>query len=101
MMILDGIKIFPAEIERVLEEQPGVKTAAAFAKGSRAHGDIPLAAVEPHPSAVVAGDELMARVRERLGIRAPRRIIVLDALPRNAAGKVLKSELIDLFGSDG
>jgi acyl-CoA synthetase (AMP-forming)/AMP-acid ligase II len=101
MMILNSIKIFPAEIERVLEEHPGVKAAAAFARPSRAHGDIPLAAVELHPSAGIANEELLARARERLGVRAPRRIIVVDALPRNAAGKILKHELIDLIGRDG
>jgi len=101
MMILNSIKIFPAEIERVLEAHPGVKAAAAFAKPSRAHGDIPLAAVELHESAAVAAEELMACVRERLGVRAPRRIIVVDALPRNAVGKILKNELIDLLEREG
>ena len=85
----------------MLEAHPGVKAAAAFAKPSRAHGDIPLAAVELHESATVAGEELMASARERLGVRAPRRIIVVDALPRNAAGKILKTELIDLLERDG
>jgi acyl-CoA synthetase (AMP-forming)/AMP-acid ligase II len=97
MMNLDGIKIFPAEIERVLEEHPDVRAAAAFARSSAAHGDIPMAAVELHASAVVGVEELMACARERLGVRAPRRIIVLDALPRNAAGKVLKQELAALL----
>jgi acyl-coenzyme A synthetase/AMP-(fatty) acid ligase len=101
MMILNSIKIFPAEIERVLEAHPGVKAAAAFAKPSRAHGDIPLAAVELHESAAIAGEALLACVRDRLGVRAPRRIIVVDALPRNAAGKILKNELIDLLERDG
>lgn len=35
----------------------------------------------------------MTRARERLGVRAPRRIIVVDALPRNAMGKIMKHEL--------
>lgn len=96
MMNLNGIKIFPAEIERVLEEHPAVKEAAAFAKPSAAHGDIPLAAVVLHASASVPVAELLARARARLGVRAPRRIIVLDALPRNAAGKVLNRELLEL-----
>ena len=99
MMNLNGIKIFPGEIERVLEEHPAVKAAAAFAKSSAAHGDIPLAAVELHASAAVGVEELMARARERLGVRAPRRIIVLDALPRNAAGKIVKRELAVLFAA--
>ena len=101
MMNLNGIKIFPAEIERVLEEHPAVKAAAAFARPSPAHGDIPLAAVELHDSVAVAAEELMARARERLGARAPRRIIVLDALPRNASGKVIKRELLELVAASG
>jgi long-chain acyl-CoA synthetase len=100
MMNLNSIKIFPAEIERVLEEHPAVRAAAAFAKSSAAYGDIPVAAVELHDSAQVGIEELMARARERLGVRAPRRIIVLDALPRSATGKILKHELIGLIVPD-
>jgi long-chain acyl-CoA synthetase len=93
MMNLNGIKIFPSEIERVLEEHPAVKAAAAFARSSAVHGDIPIAAVELHDRTTIDVEELLARARERLGVRAPRRIFVLEALPRNAAGKVMKSEL--------
>jgi long-chain acyl-CoA synthetase len=100
MMNLNSIKIFPAEIERVLEEHPAVRAAAAFAKTSTAHGDIPVAAVELHASATVGVEELMERARARLGVRAPRRIIVVDALPRNAAGKIVKHELIRLIVPD-
>lgn len=100
MMTMNSIKIFPAEIERVLEEQPGVRAAAAFAKSSVTHGDIPVAAVELHAWAGIGTDELMARARERLGVRAPRKIFVVDALPRNAAGKVMKQGLIGLMEPD-
>jgi acyl-coenzyme A synthetase/AMP-(fatty) acid ligase len=97
VMNLNGIKIFPAEIERVLEEHPAVRAAAAFAKRSASHGDIPVAAVELHPSASVAAEELMARARAILGVRAPRKIVVLDALPRNASGKIVKRKLTDVL----
>lgn len=97
VMNLNSIKISPAEIERVLEEHPAVRAAAAFAKSSPVHGDIPVAAVELHDSAHVSVDELMARAREHLGVRAPRKIFVVDALPRSVAGKVLKRELAELF----
>lgn len=96
MMNLNSIKIFPAEIERVLEEHPAVRAAAAFAISSTVHGDIPVAAFELHDTAKVGVEELMACVRERLGVRAPRKIIVLEALPRNATGKIMKRELIGL-----
>jgi len=97
VMNLNGIKIFPAEIERVLEEHPAVRAAAAFAKRSGAHGDIPVAAVELHASGSVEAEELMASARALLGVRAPRKIFVLDTLPRNAAGKVLKRRLAELL----
>jgi acyl-coenzyme A synthetase/AMP-(fatty) acid ligase len=97
MMNLHGIKIFPAQIERALEALPGVRAAAAFAKPSPAHGDIPIAAVELREPAAATAEELMVRARELLGVCAPRMIIVLDALPRNAAGKVVKRELAELL----
>ncbi|CAG0999731.1 fatty-acyl-CoA synthase [Burkholderiales bacterium] len=94
MMNLNGIKIFPAEIERVLESHPSVRAAVAFAQPSAVHGDIPVAAVELVGGRAVEVDDLLDRARAALGVRAPRRIVVLDALPRNAAGKVLKHELV-------
>jgi acyl-CoA synthetase (AMP-forming)/AMP-acid ligase II len=96
MMNLNSIKIFPAEIERVLEAHPAVKAAAAFAIPSAIHGGIPAAAVELHASAEVSVEDLMAGARARLGVRAPRKIVVLEALPRSAAGKIVKSDLIAL-----
>jgi len=73
------------------------KAAAAFPRASTAHGDIPIAAVELHEASMVGAEELLLRARELLGVRAPRKIIVLDSLPRNLAGKVAKRELVDLF----
>jgi acyl-CoA synthetase (AMP-forming)/AMP-acid ligase II len=96
MMNLNSIKIFPAEIERVLEEHPAVKAAAAFAIPSAVHGAIPAAAVELHGTAQATPEELMACARARLGVRSPRRIVVVEALPRNAAGKIARDALLAL-----
>ena len=87
MMMLNGINIFPAEIERTLEEHPAVKHAAAFPLASPVFGDIPAAAVELNGTAPVDEPALIAYSRERLGARAPRSIVIVDALPRNARGK--------------
>jgi acyl-CoA synthetase (AMP-forming)/AMP-acid ligase II len=97
MMNMNGIKIFPAEIERTLEGDPAVRAAAAFGLPSPMHGQIPVAAVELHDPATHSVAALLARARERLGVRAPRKIFVVDALPRNATGKVLKRELVSLL----
>jgi acyl-CoA synthetase (AMP-forming)/AMP-acid ligase II len=94
VMILNGINIYPSAIEDVLEAHPDVREAVAYPVTSRIHGEIPVAAV------VLAGagngDDvapLMELCRRSLGIRAPRRIVVVDRIPRNETGKPLRREL--------
>lgn len=91
MMICDGVNIYPSEIERVLLTHDAVHEAAAFPVASRIHQQLPCAAVRLSRPVAIA--ELAAHCDERLGFKAPRRILVLDDYPRNAAGKVLKREL--------
>jgi acyl-coenzyme A synthetase/AMP-(fatty) acid ligase len=93
MMMLNGINIFPAEIERVLEEHPAVRNAAAFPIRSPIYGDIPAAAVELNGTMAADAPALARYARERLGVRAPRKVVIVAALPRNANGKVVKREL--------
>jgi acyl-CoA synthetase (AMP-forming)/AMP-acid ligase II len=96
MMILGTINIFPAEIERAAEGFPGVADCAAFALPSGTLGDIPaLAVVETAPGAVDIA-ALAAACRARLGLRAPRRVVVVAALPRTATGKVQRDRLAAL-----
>jgi acyl-coenzyme A synthetase/AMP-(fatty) acid ligase len=94
MMNLGTIKIFPAEIEAACEGFPGLVDCAAFARRSPSLGDIPMLAVVAGPGFDAAA--LLAQCRARLGLRAPRGAVVLPALPRNAAGKVLRRELATL-----
>ena len=99
MMILNGINIFPAEVERVLESMPGVRHAACFALHSEVHGDIPVAAVEVATTDAPDADAITRWARERLGVRAPRRVVVVGALPRNPQGKVSRRELTALVAT--
>jgi acyl-coenzyme A synthetase/AMP-(fatty) acid ligase len=101
MMIMNGINIFPLEIERVLETHPAVGAAAALPLASAAHGQIPVAAVELRPGASGTAAELLRYARGALGMRAPRRVVVLDALPRNAAGKILRRDIAPSFDVEG
>jgi len=96
MMILNGINIFPAEVERVLEAMPGVRHAACFPLRSDVHGEIPVAAVELADRAAIGADAIMAWARGQLGLRAPRKVVVVDELPRNPQGKVARLELARL-----
>lgn len=96
MMTLGVIKIFPAEIEAVAEGFPGLRDCAAFALPKSGLGEIPVLAVVPGEG--FDAQRLLALCRERLGVRAPRKIVTLDVLPRNAAGKVLRQHLAQLGG---
>jgi acyl-CoA synthetase (AMP-forming)/AMP-acid ligase II len=91
MMILNGFNIHPAEIERFMEQHPCVAEVAAVSLKSELHGDIPMAFVVRKRECNEA--ELLSACTERLGVKAPRRIFFVNALPRNAAGKVLRREL--------
>ena len=93
MMIMNGINIFPAEIERTLEAHPAVGAAAAFPLPSAVHGQIPAAAVELRADCACTAPELVGYARSALGVRAPRRIEILATLPRNAQGKIVKREI--------
>ncbi|BBK34875.1 hypothetical protein STHU_55090 [Allostella humosa] len=95
MIILNSINIFPGEIERALESHPLVAEAAAYPIASGVHGQIPVAAVQLRAGAALAERELLAYARERLGVRAPRKVTILAELPRNGQGKVLKRVLAE------
>ncbi len=94
MMNLGTIKIFPAEIEAVVQGFPGLVECAAFPLRSPALGDIPMLAVVAREGFDEAA--LHAHARARLGVRAPRKVVVVPALPRNALGKILRRDLPDL-----
>jgi len=99
MMILGTLNIFPAEIERAAEGFPGVAECAAFAMRSARHGDIPMLAVVAREGFDAAA--LLAHCRAALGMRAPRKVVPVASLPRNAAGKVLRRELAAMVREAG
>jgi len=93
IMIFDGLKIAPLEIEAVLLQHPAVREAAAFPLRSPRSFQLPAVAV------VLAFDlplpELQDFARERLGRRAPLFVLAMAKLPRNPAGKILRRELAE------
>jgi long-chain acyl-CoA synthetase len=95
MMIFNGTNIYPCEIEAALEGHPAVREAAAFPMRSAVHQDIPVAAVVAQAPTDEAA--LVAFGRTILGLRAPRRVLLVDRLPRNAMGKVVKQQLLAQF----
>jgi acyl-coenzyme A synthetase/AMP-(fatty) acid ligase len=99
MFILNGVNMFPAEIERILEAHPSVSCAAAVGIPSEVHGHIPVAVVELKKKGITSSAELKHFARAALGLRAPRRILVVSNMPRNSQGKITKQALLPLFAS--
>jgi acyl-coenzyme A synthetase/AMP-(fatty) acid ligase len=93
MMIFNGINIYPEEIERALRGHPAVADVAAVPWSSVVHQDIPVAAVALRPESTASAEELRAFARTRLGVHGPARVVLLDAIPRNEQGKLVRAEL--------
>ena len=100
MMILDGINIYPAELERVLGEHPAVHDIAVFPVRHLIHQDIPVGAVSLKPDARTDELELRTYARELLGVRAPKHIFIVEELPRNGQGKLVRRDLERLMLAD-
>lgn len=94
MIIRGGENIYPSEVEHVLELHPDLRESAVVGVPDEALGQALRAAVVPRAGAEVEPEALRAWLDERLPRwKVPRDIVVLDALPRNAAGKVLRRVL--------
>jgi acyl-CoA synthetase (AMP-forming)/AMP-acid ligase II len=94
MIISGGENIYPAEIERVLAEHPTVDDVAVIGIPDERWGEVPKAVVVAAQGATVDPDVLIAYSREHLAAyKCPKTVDVIDELPRNLTGKVLKKQL--------
>lgn len=94
MIISGGENIYPAEIERVLAEHPDVADVAVIGVPDAQWGEVPKAVVVAAPGATIDAAALLLWCREQLAsFKCPKSVDVLDELPRNPTGKVLKKEL--------
>lgn len=92
MIISGGANIYPAEIEAVLTAHPAVADVAVIGIPHDHWGEAVQAVVELHPGASVTADELIAFCGERLAdYKRPRGVDFVAELPRNPAGKLLKT----------
>jgi len=94
MVISGGINIYPREIEEVLALHPAVSDVAVIGVPDEQWGERLLAFVVPWPGRALATQDMVEFCTGRLaGYKIPRELLAIDALPRNANGKVLKIEL--------
>ena len=94
MLLVNGINVYPREIEEVIYTFPGVKEAAVISRPDERKGEQPVAYVAMNEGATLNEKELIGYLRQRLAdYKVPRQVNVLPALPRNATGKILKTAL--------
>jgi long-chain acyl-CoA synthetase len=94
LILRGGYSVVPAEVEAVLLTHPAVAEAAVVGVPHPDLGEEVVAFVTLRAGAPVDPAALIAHCRERLaGYKYPRRVTVLDALPKSATGKVLKTQL--------
>lgn len=94
MLIVGGFNVYPAEVENAILEHPDVAQVAVVSAPDARMGEVGVAFVVPRAGMSIDPDELCAWCAPRMAnYKVPRRAVVLDALPVNASGKVLKFEL--------
>jgi acyl-CoA synthetase (AMP-forming)/AMP-acid ligase II len=94
MFIVGGFNAYPAEIENGLLRHPDVRQAAVIGVPDARLGEVGMAFVVVAPGSSVTGDEIAAWCRDQMAnYKVPRTVELIDELPINATGKVVKDEL--------
>lgn len=102
MVISGGVNIYPAEIEAVLINCPGVKDCAVFGIPDGEYGEALMAIIEPQPAVTPPSDtEVRVYLGQHLaGYKIPKRIELRSDLPREDSGKIFKRRLRDPYWAD-
>jgi acyl-CoA synthetase (AMP-forming)/AMP-acid ligase II len=94
LIITGGENVYPTEIEAYLYRDPDVLEAAVFGIPDPRWGEAVVAAVVPRAGSHVSGEDLVFRLRAQLAaFKCPKEIFLVQTLPKNAAGKILRKEL--------
>ncbi len=101
MIVSGGLNVSPREVEHVIETLPGVAGAVVFGVPSEEWGEVVAAVVEPDGPAGVSAPDVERHCRSRLARgRCPRRIVVVDELPRTSTGKVMRARVAERYGRE-
>jgi fatty-acyl-CoA synthase len=101
MYISGGENVYPAEVESVLHQLAAVAEAAIIGIQSEQWGEVGMAIVAVKPGHTLSADEIHAHCQANLArFKCPRRIEFVDALPRNATGKIHKPTLRKNFSAE-
>jgi malonyl-CoA/methylmalonyl-CoA synthetase len=94
LVISGGYNVYPAEIESVVNSLPGVAESAVVGVPHPDFGEAVVAVLVPRPGAAVDGEQVIAALKGQIAnFKVPKRVFVVNELPRNTMGKVQKNLL--------
>jgi long-chain acyl-CoA synthetase len=97
MVITGGINVYPREVEEILFQHPGIAEAAVVGTPDEKWGERLKAFVVTRPGIAVTAEEILRFCEGRISkIKIPKDVAFIERIPRNASGKVLKTELRQL-----
>jgi malonyl-CoA/methylmalonyl-CoA synthetase len=98
LIITGGYNVYPAEIEAVINDMPGVAESAVIGLPHRDFGEGVVAVVVPRPGQSLDAAVLIAELKSRIAnFKVPKHVFIVPELPRNAMGKVQKLLLRDQY----
>jgi malonyl-CoA/methylmalonyl-CoA synthetase len=98
LIITGGLNVYPKEVETALDAIPGVGESAVFGVPHPDFGEGVTAVLIEKPGAGLTEDEILAVLKDQLAnFKLPKRVMLLDEIPRNAMGKVQKNLLRERF----
>jgi acyl-CoA synthetase (AMP-forming)/AMP-acid ligase II len=101
MIITGGFNVYPSEVEQVVWTHPAVQDCAVIGIPHADWGEAVTAVIELNQGAQATEEEILAYCRPKLGgIKTPKKVVFVDALPRSANGKVLKKDVREPYWRD-
>jgi len=100
MIISGGLNVYPREVETLLDSLPDITESAVIGVPHPDFGEGVIAVVVPTPGRTVDSEALLAHLRTRMAAyKLPKKLLPLEALPRNSMGKVQKTALREQFAA--
>lgn len=100
MIITGGLNVYPKEVELALDDLDGIVESAVIGVRHADFGEGVVAVIVPEAGHEPAESDIIANLRDRLAsFKLPKRVMLVEELPRNTMGKVQKNELRQIYAS--
>ena len=97
MLLVNGINVYPREVEEVIYQFDGIKEASVVGVNDPRKGDVIVACVVPSEGAGLDEEALIVYLKTKLAAyKLPRKVLKMEALPKTATGKILKTKLREI-----